>query len=290
MKVLLTGGTGFIGSRLRPALAAAGHQVRIVSRGPGADFDWGPESIRRGVRETEAIVHLAGEGIADRRWTEARKRALVESRVHTTRLLAEAAAERKPRCFLSASAVGYYGPSETVGLTEDAPPGDDFLARICVAWESSASPARDAGVRVVTTRFGVVLHPEGGALAKMLPPFRMFVGGPVGSGEQWVSWIHLSDLVALVLFLLAKEDASGPFNAVAPHPVRMRDFARAIGHALHRPSLVPVPAFVPRLLLGEGADVLLTGQHVVPRRATEAGFRFSFPEIEPALREMLARR
>jgi uncharacterized protein (TIGR01777 family) len=289
MKVLLTGGTGFVGTRLRPALEKAGHEVRVVSRKPGADFDWSPGSIRRGVGETDAIVHLAGEGIADRRWTAARKRALVESRVGTTRLLAEAAAERKPRCFLCASAVGYYGPSEAPGLTEDAPAGDDFLAKICVAWEASASAARAAGVRVATLRQGIVLHPAGGALGKMLPPFRMFVGGPVGTGEQWVSWIHMSDLAALVLFVLARDDASGPFNATAPQPVRMRDFARAIGRALHRPSVVPVPSLVPRLLLGEGADVLLTGQHVVPRRATEAGFRFSFPEIDPALRDLLQR-
>ena len=288
MKVLLTGGTGFIGSRLRPALAARGHEVKVVSRKPGADFDWTAESIRRGVRETDAIVHLAGEGIADRRWTAARKRALVESRVRTTRLLAEAAAETRPRCLLTASAVGYYGPSEAEGLTEDAPPGDDFLARLCVEWEASTAPAREAGVRVATPRFGVVLHPEGGALRKMLLPFRMFVGGPIGSGEQWMSWIHLADLLALIVFLLEHDDARGPFNATAPRPVRMKEFAHSLGRALHRPSLVPLPALVPRLLLGEAADVVLTGQHVVPRRATESGFRFSFPEIEPALRDLVA--
>ena len=288
MRVLLTGGTGFIGSRLRPALAARGHEVKVVSRKPGADFDWTAESIRRGVRETDAIVHLAGEGIADRRWTAARKRALVESRVRTTRLLAEAAAERRPGCLLTASAVGYYGPSEAEGLTEDAPPGDDFLARLCVEWEASTAPAREAGVRVATPRFGVVLHPEGGALRKMLLPFRMFVGGPIGSGEQWMSWIHLADLLALIVFLLEHDDARGPFNATAPRPVRMKEFAHSLGRALHRPSLVPLPALVPRLLLGEAADVVLTGQHVVPRRATESGFRFSFPEIEPALRDLVA--
>lgn len=288
MKVLLTGGTGFIGSHLRPALAAAGHEVRLVSRKPGADFDWSPESIRRGVRESDAVVHLAGEGIAERRWTAARKEALLESRVWTTRLLAEAVAERKPRCFLNASAIGFYGPSERLGLTEGSPPGDDFLAKLCVAWEGSAAAAREAGVRVVTTRFGVVLHPGGGALGKMLPPFRMFLGGPLGSGAQWMSWIHMSDLTALLSFLLAKEDASGPWNATAPHPVRMKEFAHSLGRALHRPSLLPVPELVPRLLLGEGADVVLTGQHVVPERALAAGFRFAFPELEPALRDLLA--
>jgi len=287
MKVLLTGGTGFIGSHLRPALAARGHEVRIVSRGQG-DYGWTEESIRRGVRETDAIVHLAGEGIADRRWTEERKRILVDSRVRTTRLVAAAAAERKPRCLVSASAIGYYGPSEAEGLTEDAPPGDDFLAKLCVQWEASVAAARDAGVRVATPRFGVVLHPGGGALAKMLPAFRMFVGGPIGSGEQWMSWIHMADLVALLVFLLERDDARGPFNAVAPRPVRMKEFAHSLGRALGRPSLVPVPSLVPRLLLGEAASVVLTGQHVVPRRATDAGFRFAFPEIDAALRDLVA--
>jgi uncharacterized protein (TIGR01777 family) len=285
MKILLTGGTGFIGSHLARHLRSEGHEVSIVSRRPGAAYDWSPESIRRGVAASDAVVHLAGEGLTSRRWTAKQKQVLRDSRVRTTQLLADAVAERKPSCFITASAVGYYGPSEAVGLDESAPPGNDFLARLCVDWEASATPAVQAGVRVVKPRFGVVLGKDGGALRKMLPPFRMFVGGPVGDGRQWVSWIHIADLTALVSFLLGKADAGGAFNATAPNPVRMREFARALGRALHRPSVLPAPAFAVRLLLGEAADVLLKGQHVLPKRATAAGFSFAFPEIDGALRD-----
>lgn len=288
MRVLLTGGSGFVGSHLKPRLERDGHEVLLLGRGAGADFDWSPESVRRGVEATEAVVHLAGEGIADRRWTEARKRALLDSRLETTALLARAVAGRKSRCFLTASAVGYYGPSETPGLTESSPPGNDFLARLCVAWEAAARPAADAGVRVVHTRFGVVLHPDGGALKKMLLPFRMFVGGPIGSGRQWLSWIHMSDLTSLVAFLLSNDGAAGPYNATAPGPVRMRELARSLGAELHRPSVVPVPAIALRLLLGEGADFLLTGQHVLPERASAASFRFSHATIDEALHALLS--
>jgi hypothetical protein len=288
MKVLLTGATGFVGSALTRRLESAGHVVLPVSRRPGARYDWSDDGLARGVREADAVVHLAGENLFDKRWTRKQKQILESSRVDPTRRLAALVAERRPSCFISASAVGYYGASEQARFDEGSPQGTGFLAGLCREWEAATGAAAAAGVRTATMRQGVVLGPGGGALAKMLPPFRLGIGGPLGNGRQWVSWIHIDDLTSLFEFLLTRPDLSGVFNATAPAPVTMKQLASALGRALHRPALMPVPAPMLRLALGEVADVLLTGQYVEPRRATEAGFTFRFTDVEPALRDVVA--
>ena len=286
MNVLLSGSTGFVGSRLREHLVRAGHEVRGVSRGPGADHDWSQESLAAGVSWADAVIHLAGAGIFDRRWSAARKEELVASRVTTTERLATLVAEHRTGRFLTASAVGYYGASDASGLDEGSPVGSDFLAGLCQAWERAAQPARDAGVSTATVRIGVVLGRGSGALAKMLPPFRFGLGGPLGSGRQWMSWVHIDDLCRLFLFLLEQDGCEGAFNGTAPTPERMSSFAKTLGRVLRRPALLPVPGFVLRCALGEVAEVLLTGQHVLPRRALEAGFVPRYPDLEAALRDL----
>ncbi len=290
MKILMTGATGFVGGRLRSRLESKGHTVRVVSRGPGTDHDWSDASLARGVRDTEAIIHLAGESLFDKRWNPRQKELLRSSRVETTRKLAALAAQRKPACFLSASAIGWYGTSETAVLDERSPRGSDFLAELCGDWEEASEAAAEAGVRTCRVRIGVVLGKGGGALSKMLPFFRLGLGGPLGNGKQWVSWVHVDDLCALFEFLLENPRAMGAYNGTAPTPVTMKDFAGALGRVLHRPSLLPVPGPMLRLTVGEVADVLVTGQRVIPRRAEEAGFHFAHPEIEAALRDLLGRK
>jgi len=287
MKVLVTGATGFVGSRLIPRLRAAGHQVLTVSRGVEGDYDWSPESLEKGVGVADGIVHLAGENLFGKRWNPTQKKVLVSSRVETTRQLAELAAEKGVRSFISASAIGYYGPRDDVSVDETGAKGDDFLAGLCGQWEAAVEPAREAGLAVAIVRIGVVLGLGGGALQKMLPPFRLGLGGPLGSGRQIVSWIHIDDLVDLFVFLLAQPHAEGVFNGTAPNPVTMRDLSRALGRSLHRPALFPVPGFLLKLALGEVADVLLTGQTVEPSRALEAGFEFRHETIGEALDDLL---
>jgi uncharacterized protein len=283
MQVLLTGATGFIGSRLSQRLDSAGHAVLPISRQPGAAFDWSDASLARGVERSDAIVNLAGENLFAKRWSPERKQELWSSRVENTRRLARLAARRKPHCFFSASAVGYYGPHGDEELREDAPRGEGFLAELCADWEAATQSATDAGVRTVVGRFGVVLGRGGGALQQMLTPFKLGVGGPLGNGRQWMSWIHVEDLLDLIVFALEEPKARGVYNVTAPHPVTMREFARTLGRVLHRPAFFPVPAPLLRLAVGEVADVLLTGQRVIPYRAMEAGFRFEHPEVEGAL-------
>jgi hypothetical protein len=291
MKILLTGATGFIGRRLSGLAESRGHQILPVSRKPRpGGFDWSPASLEAGVEAADAIVHLAGENLFGKRWTEAQKKVLVESRVETTGRLAQLAAKRRPVAFLSASAIGYYGPSERQGLDESAPPGHDFLADLTRRWEEATAPASAAGVRTVLLRSGIVLGREEGALKQMLPPFKLGIGGPIGSGRQWFSWIHVIDEVELILFLLESQTASGPFNLTAPNPVTMREMARTLGKTLHRPAVLPVPGFALKAVLGDVADVLLAGQHVIPRRAMEAGYSFRFPGLEEALRDLLDRK
>jgi uncharacterized protein (TIGR01777 family) len=290
MKVLMTGATGFVGSHLKPRLEAAGHSVRVVSRKPGAEFDWSDSSLARGVRETDAVIHLAGESVFDKRWNPKQKQILWSSRVDTTKKIAGLCAARRPACFLCASAIGWYGTSETAEFDERAPHGSDFMADLCAAWEDATEAATEAGVRTCRVRIGVVLHPAGGALAKMLPIFRLGLGGPLASGRQWVSWIHIDDLSSLYLFLLENERARGAFNGTAPNPVTMQAFSGALGRVLRRPSLLPVPEVMLRLTVGEVAGVLATGQRVLPRRAEDSGFPFEHPEIEGALRDLLERR
>jgi len=294
MKVLLTGATGFVGTHLARRLAAAGHEVLPVSRRPikgsGAAFDWSEDSLRRGVASADAIVHLAGENIFARRWSAAQKQRLWTSRVETTRRLAILAAECGTRCFLSTSAVGVYGPNELDELDESSPRGTDFLAELCRDWEEATDVALEAGVRTCIVRAGVVLGRGGGALARMLTPFKLGIGGPVGDGRQWFSWVHLDDLASLYLFLLEHEACSGFFNGTSPLPVTMRDFARGLGRALHRPAVLPLPGVVLRLALGEVSEVLLTGQRALPRRALAAGFEFEFAGLDHALADLVGGR
>ena len=290
MRVLLTGATGFVGARLKPLLEERGHTVLTVSRRPGADADWSEPSLARSVAACDAIVHLAGENLFERRWSAEQKKRLRASRIDTTRALSRLAAQHGTRVFVGASAVGWYGARGDETLDERSPHGTGFLAELCRDWEEAADEAREAGVRTAHVRSGVVLGKEGGALARMLPPFRLGVGGPLGSGRQQVSWIHLDDVCRLYAFLLARDRAQGPFNGTAPHPVTMRTLAKSLGGVLHRPAVLPVPGPVLRLALGEGADALLTGQRVLPTRTQEAGFTFAFPELEPALRDLLQKR
>lgn len=287
MKVLLTGATGFVGSRLARHLREQGHEPLEVSRRPGAAYDWSPERLQIGVNEADAIVHLAGENLFAKRWSEKQKKLLRTSRIEKTRMLATLVAARRPAVLLSASAVGWYGASDDRPLDERSPRGSGFLAELCSDWEDATEAAVEAGVRTTIVRIGVVLGRGGGALAKMLPPFRLGLGGPLGSGKQRVSWIHIDDLCALFLWLLTHDGCAGAYNATAPHPVTMKELAHTLGRVLRRPAFLPAPAPIMRLALGEVADVLLTGQHVVPRRAQADGFRFTYPSLEPALRELL---
>lgn len=302
MRILVTGANGLVGRTLATGLAEAGHAiVPLVRRRSGEDRPddgpwWDPaagELDRTGLEGFDAVIHLAGENIAAGRWTAERKKRIRESRTRGTALLAEALAglDRPPKALLSASAVGYYGnrpPGER--LTEDAPPGSGFLADVCRQWESAAGAARQTAIRVVFLRFGVVLDPHDGALAKMLTPFRLGLGGPVGSGKQMMSWIAAAELPPLVGHVLADETLAGPVNTVTPTPIANADFGRTLGRVLSRPASAPMPAFAARLLFGEMADeLLLGGAAVLPRVLETSGYRFRHPELEPTLREMLGR-
>jgi len=300
MKLVVSGASGFIGSALCSQLLHRGHTLTLLSRAaprgantgtkrwlhwrPGMIGDW--ESALDGA---DGVINLAGEPIAKKRWTAKQKRRLRLSRIDTTVGLvrAIAKAKQKPKFLLSASGVGYYGPrgEETIG--EEAEAGTDFLARLCREWEEEAKKAEKLGVRVIRLRTGIVLGPGGGALAKMIPPFKFFVGGPLGTGKQWMSWIHLEDEIGLILHLIENHQAGGPVNAAAPHPVTMKEFCRTLGKVMHRPSWLPVPAFVLRLLLGEMAEMLLTGQRVRPAAAEQFGYQFRYPNLPEALRACL---
>jgi hypothetical protein len=287
MRVLLTGGTGWIGDAVARALRHAGHDVTIVSRQPGRvpakAIPW--DGLAAAMPETDAVVNLAGESIAGGRWTDERKAAIRASRVEGTHAIVDAiaAASSRPKVLVSASAVGWYGPRDDEELDETAPAGEGFLASVCRAWEAAALGAAAHGVRTVALRIGVVLGPNGGALGRMLVPFRACLGGRLGSGRQWMSWVHRDDVVGLVLATLASDAYAGPVNATAPTPVRNRDFTAALARAVHRPALLPVPGVALRLALGEMADMLLTGQRVVPKVATGAGYEYRHPDLAVAI-------
>ena len=298
MKVLVTGATGFFGTHLTRHLNEAGHSVSVVSRREGVGYDWSEESLKRAVQETDAVVHLAGENLFARRWSAKQKESIRASRVESTARLAQLLADKGDGVLLHASAVGFYGPRDArEAMDEAAPAGTDFLAGVCSAWEAAAEPARAAGIRVVSVRIGVILGADGGALKRMLLPFRLGLGGPVGNGRQAFPWIHVDDLARLFVFLLESDSAAGAFNGVAPNGsgsdtsdagLTSAQFGRALGRALHRPAFLPLPGFALRILLGEVADVLLTGQRAIPTRALGAGFHFEHPGIEEALRDLLA--
>lgn len=301
MRVLIVGATGFIGKRLVELLRSGGHEVVVVSRDPEAARRAFPgievpeanppdaATMATLIAKVDGIVNLAGDSIAEGRWTEAKKSRIRESRVSGTRAIARAFAltTRKPRVLVNASAVGIYGPRDDKPLAEgDEGAPTDFLSHVCRAWETEALAIREHA-RVVVVRFGVVLGKGGGALSKMVPPFRMFVGGPMGSGKQWLSWVHVDDAAGIVVHALTHDDVEGAVNAVAPDARSNADFSRTLAKVLKRPCLFPVPPFVLRTALGEMADMLLTGQRVVPRRAQELGYAFQHPELEAALREIL---
>ena len=308
MRIIVAGGTGFLGAPLCASLASAGHEVIALSRRapatnrhPGQVWTgtagvsaaaWTGRDDLTGwghvVDGAEAVINLAGESIAARRWSDEHKSLMRESRLSTTRAIGRAisAATRPPATLLNASAVGYYGSRGDTRLVERSDPGDDFLARLTVEWEAEALRAGGATTRVAMLRTGVVLERDGGALAKMLLPFRLFAGGPIGTGGQFMSWIHRADWVALATWLLSQAEG-GPFNATAPEPVTNADFSRALGAVLHRPSWLPAPAFAMKTLLGEMADALLLGgQRVIPQRALELGFAFQFPTLDLALADI----
>jgi uncharacterized protein (TIGR01777 family) len=299
MKIVIAGGSGFLGRPLAAALARDGHHVVMLTRtnapasgaSPSHAVTWTPNGDA-GPWATEingagAVVNLAGESIAAKRWTDAQKHKILDSRVQATRSLVAAIqrAAIPPPVFVSGSAVGYYGPLGDEIATEDTPPGSDFLARVCVQWEAEATRAASDRTRVTCVRTGVVLEKDGGALPQMLPPFKFGVGGPVGSGRQYWPWIHREDWIGLVRWAIETPAAAGAINVTAPTPVTSADFARALGRALHRPAFMPAPAFALRLLLGEMADaLLLSGQRAVPARAERGGFAYRYARVEDALR------
>lgn len=305
MKVAIAGATGFVGSRLVEKLQAAGHQVVVLSRDaqralrvfpasaypnlevvaytPASSGDW-----QKSIAGCDAVVNLAGVPIAEERWTQARQQAILDSRRLTTAKLVEAIVNANPRpsVFVSGSAIGYYGTSETAEFDETSPAGDDFLAAVCKDWEAAAQPAKNAGTRLAILRLGIVLG-MGGALAKMLPPFKLFAGGPLGTGKQWFSWVHREDVVDLILYALQNSQVQGVLNATAPNPVRMNELCQTLGEVLKRPSWLPVPSFALELLLGDGAKVVLEGQKVLPKQTLASGFQYQYPTLKLALEEIL---
>jgi uncharacterized protein len=299
MKILISGSSGLIGSALARFLTAQGYTVARLVRPKtpqaGGDVLWDPEAGTIDASRLEgfdAVVHLAGESIAGGRWTAARKARISDSRVKGTRLLAAALAglEHRPRVLVSASAMGYYGDRGDEVLREDSPPGTGFLAEVCRAWEQAADPAREKGIRAVTLRTGLVLAGSGGALPRMLPPFKLGIGGVIGSGRQYWSWITLDDLVAVAHHVLVNESVEGPVNVVVPRAVTNREFTETLGRVLSRPTLFPLPGFVARLALGEMAnELLLASQRLEPARLVASGFQYRFPGLEPGLRHVLGK-
>ena len=299
MIVAITGSTGMVGTALVNALEAQGDLVRRLVRHEVRDSDheiyWNPDAGQIDAAELngiDAVVHLAGENIAGRRWTKDFKRRILESRVRGTSLLASTLAglDMKPAVFVSASATGYYGSRGDGVVDESSPPGAGFLADVCREWEAATAPAQAAGIRTVLMRIGPVLSPKGGALAKMLLPFRMGLGGVVGSGRQYLSWIELDDLVSAIVYALATDSLEGPVNAVAPGAVTNYEFTKSLGHVLGRPTIFPMPAFAARLAFGEMADeMLLGGVHVESGILESNGFQFANPQLEPALRHLLSK-
>lgn len=306
MKIAIAGGTGFVGSLLVKKLHHRGDRIIVFSRNPDrarkvfpiAAFPnveivtynpTQPGEWQQVISGCDGVVNLAGEPIAEERWTDEVKDKIFKSRQLVTRNIVDAIAkaETKPTVLVNASAIGYYGTSETAVFEESSPPGNDFLAEVCKTWETEAQKVKETGTRLVILRIGIVLG-NGGAIAKMMTPFRLFAGGPIGSGEQWFSWIHREDLTNLILFSLDRPDLDGIFNATAPNPVPMKELCNSLGEVLQRPSWLPVPAFALELRLGDGAKVVLEGQQVLPKATQEAGFAYEYPTVKPALQAVVA--
>ena len=294
MNIVLAGGSGFLGRKLARRLDSEGHKTITLSRHPSApnQIAWQPDGsaseLTRHVEGVDAIVNLAGEGIADKRWTTARKDALRNSRIVATRTLVRAVAGcvRPPKVFISGSGIGYYGPRGDETVTESTPPGNDFLARLCVEWEQEARKVESPSTRLAIVRTGLALDRDGGALKKMLLPFKLGLGATLGSGDQYMPWIHAADWTALVSWMIHNARASGAYNATAPAPVTNRTFTRTLGRVLQRPAVLHAPAFVLRAALGELSSALIHGQRVLPAAAEQLGFRFTCRELEPALESL----
>ncbi|ELS04896.1 TIGR01777 family protein [Xenococcus sp. PCC 7305] len=305
MKIAITGATGFVGSRLVQKLNAENHQIIVLTRNlvraqkifPGLTFPnvefvgYTPKESgewQESISGCDAVINLAGEPIAER-WTTQLKQEILESRQLGTRKIVEAIAKAavKPQVLISGSAIGYYGTSETATFEETSPSGKDFLAEVCQKWEAEATKVEEFGVRLAIIRVGIVLANGGGALAKMISPFKLFAGGPIGTGRQWFSWIHRDDLVNMLVEAVTNEQMSGVYNATSPNPVKMSKFCQQFGEAMNRPSWLPVPEFALELLLGDGAIVVLEGQKVLPKKAQTLGFQFRYPELKSALREIV---
>lgn len=300
MKIMMTGGTGFVGTQLTSRLVQEGNEVTILTRSgkgaekvtPGISYLKGDPTQRgpwqEAVQSHDAVINLAGASIFAK-WTEEYKKAIRESRVSTTRNIVEGIPSHPPKQFtlFSTSAVGYYGFCGDEELTEESPHGEDFLARMAVEWEGEAAKAQGKGARVVITRFGIVLGEKGGALGQMIPLFKKYIGGPIGSGKQWFSWVHIKDLAEAFAFLMKHPEISGPVNFCAPNPVRNKDLAKALGRVLHRPSFMPAPGFLIKLVLGEFGSVILEGQRVIPKRLLDRGFAFQYADIDKALQSIV---
>ncbi len=306
MKVAVIGATGFVGSRLVERLNAEGHSIIVFTRNATKAAQIFPNSAypsleivayaptqsgiwQEKIAGCDGVVNLAGEAIAETRWTPERKQSLMDSRKITTQKLVEAIANAnpKPAVLVNASAIGFYGTSETATFDETSAAGSDFLAEVCQTWEAEANKVKESGVRIVILRLGIVLG-MGGALGKMLTPFKLFAGGPIGSGNQWFSWIHRDDLVSLILRALTQAEMEGVFNATAPQPVRMAEMTTALGQVMNRPSWLPVPSFALEAMLGDGAKVVLEGQEVLPKHTLADGFEYQYPTIKAALEEILS--
>jgi uncharacterized protein (TIGR01777 family) len=305
MKVVITGATGFVGSRLVKRLQDEGNKVLVLSRNtnnarkvfpsqafpnveiraytPGVSGAW-----QDAIDGCDGVVNLAGEPIAEERWTPERKQAILDSRKITTEKVVEAIAKAKskPTVLVNASAIGYYGTSETATFEENSSAGQDFLAQVCQEWEAEANKVKETGTRLVILRVGIVLG-NGGALGKMITPFKMFAGGPIGSGRQWFSWIHLDDIVNLMIQALNRPNMQGVYNATAPNPVRMTELSNTMGQVMNRPSWLPVPGFALEAMLGDGAVVVLEGQKVLPQRTQASGFNYQYPNLQSALTQIL---
>lgn len=302
MRLLLCGATGFIGTKLIDEMLRGGHSVHLLTRNPEniptqlqnkvPSSVWDGHKVGQwaeNLNSVDAVINLSGESIAGKRWTPAQKRRIVDSRIQSTRALVAAIkkANIRPKALINASAVGYYGNVPEGDVKESSPKGEGFLSETCLLWEEEARRAFDLGLRVVTIRTGIVLEKSQGALAKMLLPFRLFIGGPLGSGKQWFPWIHLEDEVRAIRFVLEDPKLQGPVNLTAPNPVRLKEFCKVLGSVLGRPSWAPVPAFVLKIILGEMASLLLEGQRAMPEKLAAAGFKFRYPDLQPALQAIL---